>query len=113
MTALPHDSMARSVRLGSLRRLFDDSCLLATDPPACPLLARAETFPICGSGASVDCDVDHFRVADVEVAPRRPLQYALDLDSRHFFILDRYLDLLAVWKGLQFSAARRLARGFA
>jgi hypothetical protein len=108
-----NDSMAQSMWLDGLRRLLDDSQLLAADPLARGLLALAETLALPRSAAGVECDVDHSRIAYDTMAAHRPLHHSLDVDSRHPSILDRPLDLLAIRKALQPGPTRRPTRGSA
>jgi hypothetical protein len=59
--------------LDSLRCLFDHPHLLAADPSARELLARAQTVTISISAAGVVSDVDRSRIANVAVAARELL----------------------------------------
>ncbi len=99
--------------LDSLRCLFDHPHLLAADPSARELLARAQTVTISVSAAVVASDVDRSRIANVAVAAPHLLSNTMDVAPRCPSILDQPLDLLAVGKGLQPSPTRWLARSFA
>ena len=101
MTGSLYDFLARSRRLDGLRGLLDDPQLLAADSPARPLLAVAETLAIRHIAASVDCDVDHGRTADVAMAACWRLHHSLDVDSCRPSILGRPVDLLAIRKTFQ------------